>query len=65
MKPQDRIYLASEELAGCTGRQIFFTDDRSENVAAAAARGWSTYHYRTTDELIACLNEWLIQNYEC
>jgi len=32
-----------EEGAGLSGAALLFTDDRPENIAAAAARGWQTH----------------------
>jgi putative hydrolase of the HAD superfamily len=40
MKPETAVYEAAEEIAGVEPDAIFFTDDRAENVAAAAGRGW-------------------------
>ena len=40
MKPQSEIYAAMEALAGRRGADLVYLDDRSENIAAGAARGW-------------------------
>ena len=40
MKPDPRIYEALEQMTGKRGAEIFYLDDRPENVAAGAARGW-------------------------
>jgi FMN phosphatase YigB (HAD superfamily) len=40
MKPQTRIYELVEEMAGLRGNDLFYVDDRDENIHAAAARGW-------------------------
>lgn len=40
MKPDARIYEALETMSGRRGADIFYIDDRRENVEAAAARGW-------------------------
>jgi FMN phosphatase YigB (HAD superfamily) len=40
MKPAARIYDIVEERAGHRGANLFYIDDREENVEAAAARGW-------------------------
>lgn len=40
MKPQPKIYEALEEMSGRRGGDIFYIDDRPENVEAGAARGW-------------------------
>lgn len=46
LKPDPRIYQAVEQETGLAPRQMLFTDDRDENVAAAAARGWRTHLFR-------------------
>lgn len=40
VKPEARIYELIEERSGLTGADLFFVDDRPENIAAASARGW-------------------------
>jgi epoxide hydrolase-like predicted phosphatase len=40
MKPDAKIYDAAEAAAGVAANEIFFVDDRQENVDAAIARGW-------------------------
>ncbi len=40
MKPAAEIYAVAERLAGVPAEQIFFTDDRPENVAGAISAGW-------------------------
>jgi HAD superfamily hydrolase (TIGR01509 family) len=40
MKPQPEIYAALEAMAGATGDELVFIDDRPENVAAGVQRGW-------------------------
>jgi 2-haloacid dehalogenase len=42
LKPDAKIYESLEKLAGCHGPEIVYLDDRPENVAAGAARGWQT-----------------------
>jgi len=42
MKPAAKIYLALEALANKQGAEILYLDDREENIAAGAARGWQT-----------------------
>ncbi len=43
MKPDPAIYAALEAESGHAPERLLFTDDRSENIAAAAARGWRTH----------------------
>ena len=40
MKPEPRLYEVVEEQCGHGGPEILYLDDRPENVAAGAARGW-------------------------
>ena len=40
MKPDATIYEALERMAGRRGADILYLDDRPENIAAGAARGW-------------------------
>jgi len=43
MKPDPAIYAALEAESGIAPGRLIFTDDRAENIAAAAARGWQTH----------------------
>ena len=42
-KPDAAIYAAVETETGTPPGALLFTDDRAENIAAAAARGWATH----------------------
>ena len=42
-KPDPAIYQMVEEDCGIPPDRLLFTDDRAENIAAAAARGWQTH----------------------
>ena len=42
-KPDARIYEMLENESGLQGNALLFTDDRAENISAAAARGWQTH----------------------
>jgi 2-haloacid dehalogenase len=44
-KPDPEIYAAAERLTGLKGADLAFIDDKAENVAAAAARGWRAIHH--------------------
>jgi HAD superfamily hydrolase (TIGR01509 family) len=59
MKPAKGIYEACENSCGLDGDQIFFTDDRPENIAAAAQRGWWTHLFQEIGGLERSLNQWL------
>jgi FMN phosphatase YigB (HAD superfamily) len=45
MKPCARIYEVVEERSGLRGPDLFYMDDKEENVAAAIARGWQAVHH--------------------
>jgi HAD superfamily hydrolase (TIGR01509 family) len=40
MKPEAKIYEVVENVTGRRGEAILYIDDRPENIAAGAARGW-------------------------
>lgn len=43
IKPDDAIYAALEQGTGVAPQRLLFTDDRPENIATAARRGWLTH----------------------
>jgi len=47
MKPEAKIYESLEQLAGRRGAEIIYLDDRPENVAAGAVRGWRAILHET------------------
>ena len=55
MKPDEKIYQSAlrmaKELAGCGPEEIFFTDDRPENVAAAKSVGMQAEVYTSPRDL--------------
>lgn len=52
MKPDPAIYEALERLSGLQQGQLYYLDDRLENVQAGAGRGWRVMHHRDPDESI-------------
>lgn len=42
-KPDPKIYEMLESATGLSGAQLIFTDDRDDNIAVAAGRGWNTH----------------------
>ena len=42
-KPDPAIYRRAEERFGCSPGELFFTDDREENIEAALACGWQAH----------------------
>ncbi len=57
MKPDARIYEILEQRTGRRGTEIVFLDDRAENVAAAAARGWQAFHHTAPEASRAFLKQ--------
>ncbi len=55
LKPDPAIYAALETATGYAPARLFFTDDRPENCAAAAARGWHTHVFETHEGLETAL----------
>ena len=55
IKPEVRIYEMVEDALGLTGADLFFTDDRADNIAAAQARGWQTHRFETPAALAEAL----------
>lgn len=49
MKPDPRFYDLLERGTGFSGADLIFADDRAENIAAAAERGWKTHLFTTPD----------------
>lgn len=49
IKPEPEIYAALEDQSGLSGAQLIFTDDRADNIAAAAKRGWHTHLFEGAD----------------
>ena len=45
MKPAPAIYEAVEKKTGYRGADILYIDDRAENIAHGAERGWQTIHH--------------------
>lgn len=54
-KPDPAIYALAEERFGLPPQQLFFIDDKPENVAAATARGWHGHVFCDAEQLEADL----------
>ena len=55
MKPDDALYAYVETELNLKGEALYFIDDRDDNIAAAAARGWNTHLFTTSEKLAADL----------
>ncbi len=51
MKPDPKIYHSVAELAGVDPEEIFFTDDREENVEAARMAGWQAVVFQNEQQV--------------
>lgn len=49
IKPDPAIYEGLERDSGLSGGALLFADDRADNVAMAAKRGWKTHLFTTPD----------------
>ncbi len=54
-KPDPAIYAAVEDDCGIPPGHLLFTDDRAENLAAAAARGWQVHLFDGAPGFAQCL----------
>jgi FMN phosphatase YigB (HAD superfamily) len=57
MKPDAKIYEALEKLSGRRGADIVYLDDRPENVAGGAARGWRAILHETPEKTRAAMEK--------
>jgi FMN phosphatase YigB (HAD superfamily) len=62
MKPDPGIYRSAIEATGLEARQIFFMDDREENVRGARAAGIDAVQFQSANRLIS---ELLFRGIEC
>ncbi len=42
-KPEEEIYKIAEDWSGFSGSEIFFIDDKKENLFTASKFGWQTF----------------------
>lgn len=47
LKPDPRIYQIVEAESGIAPDRLLFTDDRADNITAAARRGWRTHQFES------------------
>ncbi len=55
LKPEPEIYAHVEQETGVAPERLLFTDDKPENIEAAAARGWQTHLFDTPEGFAARL----------
>lgn len=58
MKPQAALYEVVENLSGLRAGDLFYLDDRPENVAAGQARGWQALVHEQSERSRAALATW-------
>jgi glucose-1-phosphatase len=58
MKPDEGIYREAQRLANCEPHEIFFTDDRDDNVEGARRAGWQSVPFTSADRLMEIVNRW-------
>jgi len=59
MKPDLRIYEAMERLCGSVCDDIVYIDDRAENIAAGASRGWWTVLHESPEKTRVTVEKYL------
>jgi putative hydrolase of the HAD superfamily len=57
IKPEPEIYLRALKITGVDSHEAFFTDDRAENVEAAAQLGFAAHFFETPDGLRGALHD--------
>ena len=51
MKPERAIYEAAVAKAGCAASEVFFTDDKAENVEGASTAGLDAVVFTSPEQL--------------
>ena len=57
MKPEEKIYEVVERTSGRRGAEFLYLDDRPENLAAGAARGWQVILQESPEKTIAAIQK--------
>jgi HAD superfamily hydrolase (TIGR01509 family) len=55
MKPEAKLYEVVEQMIGRRGVELLYLDDRAENIAAGAARGWQVILQETPAKSLAAM----------
>ena len=50
MKPDAKLYEVVERTSRLSGSELLYVDDRPENVAAGAARGWRAVLHESSEK---------------
>jgi epoxide hydrolase-like predicted phosphatase len=59
MKPTPALYKRVESALGKSGKDLFFIDDRPENIDTAFKLGWSGIIHTAPNKTINAANQWL------
>jgi HAD superfamily hydrolase (TIGR01509 family) len=57
MKPNAKLYEVVESESGRQKAEFLYLDDRPENVAAGAARGWQVVLHETSQKSLAAVQK--------
>jgi FMN phosphatase YigB (HAD superfamily) len=57
MKPDAKLYEVVERETGRRGKEIVYLDDRPENIAAGAARGWQSILHESPEKTRAAVEK--------
>jgi len=55
IKPDPMIYQMLEQDCGVAPERLLFADDRADNIAMAASRGWQTHRFVNSQGWADCL----------
>lgn len=64
MKPEPGLYEVLERLSGLRGPDLLYLDDRPENIAAGAARGWQVILHESPEKSRAIVAQLALLNHE-
>ena len=64
MKPDAKLYEVVESESGRQKAELLYLDDRPENVAAGAARGWQVILHETSEKSLAAVRKLGLLNHE-
>ena len=64
MKPDARLYEVVERQSGRRGADLLYLDDRPENVAAGAARGWQVILQESPEKSLAAVRQLGLLNHQ-
>ena len=64
MKPDAKLYEVVESGSGRQKAELLYLDDRPENVAAGATRGWQVILHKTSEKSLAAVQKLGLLNHE-